>query len=52
VPVRRNEIIRVHCTYDNITDDWVYWGESSYDEMCFASIFIAPKIGIDFGCTN
>lgn len=37
--------IRVRCTYRNPTDEVVYGGYGSYDEMCFNFSYIAIRIG-------
>ena len=37
--------IRVQCTYYNPTEDVVYGGYGSYDEMCFNFSYIAVQVG-------
>lgn len=37
--------IRVRCTYENPTDEVVYGGYGSYDEMCFNFSYIAVQTG-------
>lgn len=38
--------IRVRCTYQNPTDETVYGGYGSYDEMCFNFSYIAVQVGV------
>jgi hypothetical protein len=52
VPVPAGNNVRVACTYYNNTGDLVTWGESSDQEMCFASLFRYPKQGAGVVCTN
>lgn len=49
VSLSSGEKVRVHCTYNNTTDDIVRFGDSSYDEMCIAGIFRYPARGSVFG---
>lgn len=35
--------LRVECTFENTTDRQVGWGNSSLDEMCFASLAFYPS---------
>jgi hypothetical protein len=37
--------LRVQCTYENPTDEVVYGGYGSYDEMCFNFSYIAVQVG-------
>lgn len=37
--------LRVQCTYHNTTDEAVYGGFGSYDEMCFNFSYIALQVG-------
>ncbi|MDZ7779805.1 MAG: hypothetical protein U5R14_07710 [Gemmatimonadota bacterium] len=37
--------LRVRCTYENPTDEVVYGGYGSYDEMCFNFSYIALQVG-------
>jgi hypothetical protein len=51
VPMRGGAVVRVECTYENDTDGTVGWGQSSRDEMCFASMMRFPPLG-GYVCTN
>lgn len=53
VEMKAGDAIQVECTYQNDTDHEVTWGQSSLDEMCFASItrFPASAAGM-YLCTN
>lgn len=37
--------LRVRCTYENNTDDVVYGGYGSFDEMCFTMSYVAVQLG-------
>ena len=42
VPMLKGEKVRVECTYENTTTKTVTFGESTYDEMCFAGVYRYP----------
>jgi hypothetical protein len=44
--------VRVECTYDNVTDATVGFGESSRDEMCFLGLSSYPPIAGSALCVN
>ena len=46
--------VEVHCTYNNTTGSTVSWGESSDEEMCFATTYRYPAYGggISIVCAN
>jgi hypothetical protein len=53
VEMKAGDVVRVECTYQNDTDHAVAWGQSSLDEMCFASITRFPAAnGAAYLCTN
>ena len=37
--------LRVRCTYRNPTDEVVYGGYGSFDEMCFNMSYVAVQLG-------
>jgi hypothetical protein len=51
IPMKKGDVVRVECTYDNDTDRDVPFGDSSLDEMCFAGLSRYPEGG-SFLCTN
>jgi hypothetical protein len=55
IAMNAGDQIGVHCTYDNQTGAPVQFGQSSYQEMCFAVSFVYPPLPTgmlgDF-CTN
>lgn len=42
VVVNPGDAVRTTCTYDNPTDDWVWLGEGTSDEMCFNFAVVYP----------
>jgi hypothetical protein len=42
IPMKTGDVIGVTCTYNNDTTAPVPFGQSSYDEMCFAISYITP----------
>lgn len=44
--------VTVACNYDNHTNDTVTWGDSSNQEMCFASLFVYPAGNFSFICAD
>jgi hypothetical protein len=53
VEMKAGDVVSVECTYQNDTDHAVAWGQSSLDEMCFASITRFPASdGAVYLCTN
>ncbi len=49
LPMKQGDTIRVSCTYDNPSSVTVPFGDSSNDEMCFATIYRYPAFGASFG---
>jgi hypothetical protein len=47
VQLAQGDRVEVECTYVNSTDRVVGWGDSTLDEMCFASLGLYPAV--DFG---
>lgn len=43
------DLTRVECTYDNVRNETVTFGESTFDEMCFFTAFRTEYEGLD-GC--
>ncbi|MEE2752208.1 MAG: monooxygenase [Myxococcota bacterium] len=41
-PIETNpgDTLTVECTWDNPTDDTIYWGDNTTDEMCLATMYI------------
>jgi hypothetical protein len=52
VAIPTGNAVRVACTYHNDTGDYVSWGESTDEEMCFASLFRYPARASGFICAN
>jgi hypothetical protein len=53
VEMKAGDVVQVECTYQNDTDHAVAWGQSSLDEMCFASLTRFPaSSGGTYLCTN
>jgi hypothetical protein len=54
VEMETGDAIRVHCSYNNTTGSTVTFGDSSFDEMCFAGVYRYPVRGGTFGifCAN
>lgn len=44
--------VRVECSYDNDTSQTVTWGDSSDQEMCFATLWTYPPPGTGFICSD
>jgi hypothetical protein len=44
IAMAMNDQIDVTCTYDNETGAPVHFGQSSYDEMCFAISYVYPPL--------
>jgi len=51
VQMHAGDVVHVECTYQNDTDRSVGWGQSSLDEMCFASMMRFPPLG-GYLCSN
>ncbi|HEX6239915.1 MAG TPA: hypothetical protein VFZ61_03435 [Polyangiales bacterium] len=45
VQLKKGDVVRVECTYQNDTTRTVSWGDSSLDEMCFVGLGLYPAIG-------
>jgi hypothetical protein len=52
VPLSPGQQVIVECDYDNTTDGFVTWGDSSTQEMCFASLYVYPAGSFNFLCTG
>ena len=52
VALAKGDRVRVECTHDNTTDKTVTFGQSTYDEMCFAGIYRYPADGSRFTCVD
>jgi hypothetical protein len=48
VPMANGDTVQVTCTYDNDTGDPVPFGDSSTQEMCFATTYRYPALGGTF----
>lgn len=42
VHMKRGDLVKVLCTYDNLTDSTLQFGTSTLDEMCFSELFRYP----------
>jgi hypothetical protein len=42
VRMKAGDLVKVSCTYDNMTDHPIEFGNSSLDEMCFATLWRYP----------
>ena len=49
VELSRGDKIKVHCSYNNTTGDFVTYGDSSDLEMCYATVYRYPAHGGTFG---
>jgi hypothetical protein len=49
VEMNQGDRVRVACTYDNDTGQTVTFGDSSEQEMCFATMYRYPARGAQFG---
>lgn len=49
IPMAQGDRVEMTCTYDNDTGDIVPFGDSSDDEMCFATTYRYPALGGAFG---
>jgi hypothetical protein len=49
IEMAANDRVEIVCTYDNDTGGPVPFGDSSDDEMCFASTYRYPAVGGSFG---
>ena len=49
--LRSGDLTRTTCTYDNITDETVSFGDSSFDEMCYLVAYTTSQSGLD-GCLD
>jgi hypothetical protein len=52
VEMRAGDKMLVDCTYDNTTDRRVFYGSSTLDEMCFATVYRYPAGDGFFVCTE
>ncbi len=50
--INPGDSVRIDCSYDNPTSSHITWGDSSDQEMCFASLWTYPPAGTGFTCTN
>lgn len=50
VNVAAGEHVRIECTYHNTTAQTVGWGDSSNAEMCFAGLYVYPKLVPGISC--
>ncbi|HUS31738.1 MAG TPA: hypothetical protein VMZ53_24720 [Kofleriaceae bacterium] len=47
-----NDRIAVTCTWLNDTGSMLYSGDNFGNEMCYAGLFVYPKVGNLYGCVN
>lgn len=52
VELAKGDRVRVECTHRNTTAKTVTFGESSFQEMCFAGLYRVPATGGFFVCTD
>jgi hypothetical protein len=52
VEVKQGDKVRVECTHNNTTAGRVTFGESTYQEMCFAGLYRYPADGSNFMCVR
>ncbi len=50
--VQPGDTVRVDCSYDNPTANPITFGDSSNQEMCFASLWMYPPAGTGFICAD
>jgi hypothetical protein len=48
--LKAGDVVQVECTYENVTDRIVGFGESSLDEMCFIGLYRYPVAGEGLIC--
>lgn len=48
VEMKQGDRVKVHCSYNNTTGSQVGWGDSSDQEMCFATTYRYPARGASF----
>jgi hypothetical protein len=49
VQMEQGDTVRVSCSYDNDTGSTVTLGDSSTEEMCFATMYRYPAFGSQLG---
>jgi hypothetical protein len=49
IQMKQGDKVKVECTYENNTGSTVSFGDSSTEEMCFATIYRYPALGATFG---
>lgn len=49
IEMQQGDEVEVHCSYDNDTGSPVGFGDSSFDEMCFGTMYRYPARGAQFG---
>ena len=42
VRMKKGDVVKIECTYDNMSDQTLHFGDSSLAEMCFAGITRYP----------
>lgn len=52
VALQAGDSVRVDCSYDNATNRFVTFGDSSDQEMCFASLWVYPPPGTGLVCAD
>ncbi len=52
VALQAGDSVRVDCSYDNPTGNVVTFGDSSDQEMCFASLWVYPPPGVGLVCAD
>ncbi|MEM9073172.1 MAG: hypothetical protein AAGE52_32000 [Myxococcota bacterium] len=52
VQLREGQRIQVTCRYDNPRDEDVTYGDSTLQEMCYASLYRYPPVGGGLTCTR
>jgi hypothetical protein len=48
IPMAQGDRIHVECTYENLTDSTIQFGDSSDQEMCYAISYLYPWTGYGF----
>jgi hypothetical protein len=52
VLVEAGDKLHVRCDFENTTSEPVTFGQSTYDEMCFAAVFRYPRTGASVICDD
>jgi hypothetical protein len=50
LPMKAGDIVTIECTYNNTTGMTIPWGDSSFEEMCFAGLSRFPAGGGSLPC--